>query len=156
MTGLEPIPYCTKKMDVDKVKRSVTSSLRSDSVLVQSSVMTQATLAIRPLVSVVTPFYNTTRYLAQCIESVLTQSYSEFEYILMDNCSTDGSGKIAEAYARRDPRIRLIRCSEFVSQLQNYNRALNEISDASRYCKILQADDYIFPQCLELMVQAFE
>ena len=110
----------------------------------------------RPLVSVITPFYDTARYLAQCIESVLAQSYAEFEYILMDNCSTDGSGEIAETYARRDPRIRLIRCSEFVSQLQNYNRALAEISDASQYCKIVQADDYIFPQCLELMIQAFE
>ena len=118
--------------------------------------MTQETLAIRPLVSVVTPFYNTARYLAQCIESVLAQSYSEFEYILMDNCSTDSSGEIAQIYAWRDPRIRLIRCSEFVSQLRNYNRALMEISDASQYCKIVQADDYIFPRCLELMVQAFE
>jgi glycosyltransferase involved in cell wall biosynthesis len=94
--------------------------------------------------------------LAQCIESVLAQSYSEFEYILMDNCSTDRSGEIAQIYARRDPRIRLVRCSEFVSQLRNYNRALMEISDASQYCKIVQADDFIFPQCLELMVQAFE
>ena len=118
--------------------------------------MTQATLAIRPLVSVVTPFYNTAGYLVQCIESVLTQSYPEFEYILMDNCSTDGSGEIAQTYARRDARIRLIRCSEFASQLRNYNRALAEISDVSQYCKIVQADDYILPQCLELMVQAFE
>src|SRR5215471_11164183 len=118
--------------------------------------MTQATVAIRPLVSVVTPFYNTARYLVQCIESVLTQSYPEFEYILMDNCSTDGSLEIAESYARRDARIRVIRCSEFVRQLQNYNRALAEISDASQYCKIVQADDYIFPECLELMVQAFQ
>ena len=110
----------------------------------------------RPLVSVVTPFYNTASYLAQCIESVLKQSYSEFEYILMDNCSTDGSSEIAETYARRDSRIRLIRCSEFLSQLQNYNRALKEISDASQYCKIVQADDYIFPDCLQLMVQLFQ
>ena len=60
------------------------------------------TIVTRPLVSVVTPFYNTASYLAQCIESVLKQSYSEFEYILMDNCSTDGSSEIAETYARRD------------------------------------------------------
>src|SRR5229473_6975187 len=120
------------------------------------SAMAQTTLATRPLVTVVTPFYNTARHLAQCIESVLTQSYAEFEYILMDNCSTDGSAEIAESYARRVPRMRVIRCSEFVPQLKNYNRALAEISDASQYCKIVQADDYIFPGCLELMVQAFE
>jgi glycosyltransferase involved in cell wall biosynthesis len=123
---------------------------------VQFRIMTQTTVASRPLVSVVTPFYNTARYLAQCIESVLTQSYPNFEYILMDNCSTDGSDDIAETYARRDPRIRLIRCSEFRSQLANYNRALAEISEASQYCKMVQADDYIFPECLDLMVQAFE
>jgi len=118
--------------------------------------MAQATLAIRPLVSVVTPFYNTAPYLAQCIESVLAQTYPHFEYILMDNCSTDGSGEIAESYARRDPRIRLIRCTQFLSQLANYNRALTEICQASEYCKIVQADDWIFPECLQSMVLAFQ
>jgi glycosyltransferase involved in cell wall biosynthesis len=113
-------------------------------------------MANRPLVSVVTPFFNTAPYLAECIESVLAQSYSEFEYILMDNCSTDGSSEIAATYASRDPRIRLIRCSQFLSQLANYNRALREISGDSTYCKIVQADDYIFPECLRLMVRAFE
>lgn len=118
--------------------------------------MVQSMSAIRPLVSVITPFYNTAQYLGECIESVLGQSYSEFEYILVDNCSTDGSREIAESYERRDPRIRLVRSSEFVSQLKNYNRALGTISSVSKYCKIVQADDFIFPQCLELMVQAFE
>ena len=86
---------------------------------------------------------------------MLAQSYTHFEYILMDNCSTDGSSEIAAAYAARDPRIRLIWCSHFFSQLANYNRALAEISEASTYCKIVQADDYIFPDCLQLMVRAF-
>lgn len=108
------------------------------------------------LVSVVTPFHNTAEYLAQCIESVLAQSYSNFEYILVDNCSTDGSGEIAEKYARLDCRIRLVRRSALLSQVQNYNSALAEISDASQYLKIVQADDAIFPSCLELMLQAFE
>jgi glycosyltransferase involved in cell wall biosynthesis len=112
--------------------------------------------ASRPLVSVVTPFYNTAPYLAQCVESVLAQTYAEFEYILVDNCSADGSTEIAESYARCDPRIRLIRRSQFLSQVQNYNAALTEISENSKYCKIVQADDYIFPECLRLMVEAFE
>jgi glycosyltransferase involved in cell wall biosynthesis len=110
----------------------------------------------RPLASVVTPFYNTAPYLAQCIESVLVQSYGQFEYLLVDNCSTDGSTEIAENYAHRDPRIRLIRHSQLLSQVENYNGALTEISEESVYCKIVQADDYIFPECLRLMVEAFE
>jgi len=110
----------------------------------------------QPLVSVVTPFHNTAAYLAECIESVIAQSYSNFEYILVDNCSTDGSTEIAERYLGRDPRIRLLRRSMLLSQVQNYNRALEEISSASKYCKIVQADDFIFPDCLHLMVQAFE
>ena len=109
-----------------------------------------------PLVSVVTPFYNTAPYLAQCIESVLRQSYSRFEYILSDNCSTDGSSEIAETYARRDHRIRLIRQPRLLTQVQHYNATLSQISDASQYCKMVQADDFIFPACLELMVQTFE
>jgi glycosyltransferase involved in cell wall biosynthesis len=104
----------------------------------------KAALESRPLVSVVTPFYNTAAYLSECIESVLKQTYTEFEYILADNCSTDGSAEIAESYARQDSRIRLVRYSDFVAQLPNYNRALREISRSSQYCKIVQADDYIF------------
>jgi glycosyltransferase involved in cell wall biosynthesis len=110
----------------------------------------------QPLVSVVTPFHNTAAYLAECIESILAQTYSNLEYLLVDNCSTDGSTEIAERYTRRDPRIRLIRRPKLLSQVQNYNGALTEISGVSKYCKIVQADDFIFPDCLNLMVQAFE
>ena len=110
----------------------------------------------QPLVSVVTPFHNTAKYLAQCIESVLGQTYEHFEYILVNNCSTDGAGDIAESLARRDSRIRIIHRSKLLSQVQNYNAALAEISPESKYCKIVQADDYIFPDCLKLMVRAFE
>jgi glycosyltransferase involved in cell wall biosynthesis len=110
-----------------------------------------------PLVSVVTPFYNTRDYLAECIEGVLSQTYTNWEYTLVDNCSTDGSSDIANQYAARFPdRIRLIRTDSFLSQVQNYNFALSRIRPESKYCKMVQADDWIFPDCLRSMVQAGE
>ncbi len=109
------------------------------------------------LVSVVTPFYNTREYLAECIESVLAQTYQNWEYVLVDNCSDDGSSEIAESYASRCPsKIRLIRTESHLSQVANYNFALSRISPYSKYCKIVQADDHIFSECLRMMVCVFE
>jgi glycosyltransferase involved in cell wall biosynthesis len=110
-----------------------------------------------PLVSVVTPFYNTREYLAECIESVIRQTYTNWEYILVDNCSTDGSSDIAKKYAAQFPdKIRLIRTDSFLSQVQNYNFALSRISPDSKYCKMVQADDWIFPDCLRSMTELAE
>jgi glycosyltransferase involved in cell wall biosynthesis len=111
---------------------------------------------VKPIVSVVTPFHNTGTYLGECIESVLAQTFGDFEYLLVDNQSTDGGGAIAEAYARRDPRIRFLTTSELLKQVPNYNNALRQISPDTRYCKIVQADDWIFPQCLAEMVALAE
>ena len=109
-----------------------------------------------PKVSVITPVYNTAEYLAQCIESVIAQSYSNWEYHIVDNCSTDGSGEIAESFAARDNRIHVHAASDFVSQVANYNRALEHVGRDSVYCKMVQADDWIYPECLEQMVQVAE
>lgn len=109
-----------------------------------------------PLVSIVTPFHNTSPYLDQCIQSVLEQTFRDFEYILVDNCSTDGSDEIAEKYARQDSRIRFIRRRTLLSQVRNYNTALEEISNGCAFVKIVQADDFLFPPCLESMLGVFE
>ncbi len=110
-----------------------------------------------PLVSVVTPFYNTRDYLAECIESVLRQSYRNWEYVLLNNRSTDGSEKIVQSYVDRFPdKIRLVHTGSFLSQVKNYNFALSLISPDSKYCKMVQADDWIFPECLRNMVDLAE
>jgi glycosyltransferase involved in cell wall biosynthesis len=109
-----------------------------------------------PLVSVVTPFYNTADFLRECIESVLAQTYHHFEYLLVDNQSTDGSAAIAADYARKDSRIRMIRNAKFVAQVPNYNGALRHVARKANYVKVVQADDWIFPECLERMVAVAE
>ena len=105
-----------------------------------------------PLVSVVTPVYNSAKYIRECIESVLGQTYRHFEYVVMDNCSTDRTLEIVRGYAERDPRIRVLAAEEFVGPDPNANRAVRAIDPASRYVKIVHADDWLFPECLERMV----
>ena len=61
-----------------------------------------------PLVSVITPFYNTREYLAECIESVLRQTYTNWEYIFVNNCSTDGSEEIVQQLRAIDSRTRCV------------------------------------------------
>ncbi len=113
--------------------------------------------ATNPLVSVVTPFFNTEAYLEECIASVIRQTYPNWKYVLVNNRSTDRSADIAARYAREFPdRIRVEHNPDFLSQVQNYNRALSFVSPESRYCKIVQADDWIFPDCLRSMVEVAE
>jgi glycosyltransferase involved in cell wall biosynthesis len=109
-----------------------------------------------PLVSVITPFYNTEEYIAECIESVLAQSYLRWEYILVNNQSTDASRAIAERYAQRDSRIRLLDTPKHLGQVENFNAALRYMSPESQYCKMVLADDWLFPECIERMVALAE
>jgi glycosyltransferase involved in cell wall biosynthesis len=107
-------------------------------------------------VSVITPFYNTEAYLAEAIESVLAQTYQDFEYLLVNNRSTDRSLEIAEEYARRDPRIRIVTNTDFLEQDMNFSEGFRLMSPESRYAKMVLADDWIFPRCLEQMVAVAE
>lgn len=109
-----------------------------------------------PLVSVVTPVYNGEKYLRQCIESVLAQTYSNWEHDIVNNCSTDRTLDIAREYAAADPRIRVHDNDQFVGTDANHNIAFRQISPASKYCKVVAADDWIFPECLEKMVSLAE
>lgn len=109
-----------------------------------------------PLVSVVTPVYNGERYLRQCIESVLAQTYPNWHYAIVDNCSTDGTLAIANEYAARDPRIRVHRNPAFVKAIANYNNAVRQADPSSAYVKVVAADDWLFPECLDRMVKCAE
>jgi len=112
--------------------------------------------ASEPLVSIVTPVYNEEQYLAECIESVLAQTYQHWDYTIVDNCSTDGSVEIAQRYAARDRRIRIHRNKQFLPVIPNHNSALRQVSPESKYCKVVLGDDWIFPMCLEQMVAVAE
>ena len=110
----------------------------------------------KPLVSVLTPVYNGATDLAECIESVLAQTYSNWEYLIVNNHSTDATLKIAEGYARSDERIRVHSNDSLLDIIANHNRAFRLASASSKYCKIVSADDWLFPECLERMVDLAE
>jgi glycosyltransferase involved in cell wall biosynthesis len=109
-----------------------------------------------PLVSIITPVYNGEKYLAECIESVLNQSYKNWDYCIVNNCSTDKTREIAEEYARKDPRIRVHNNSAFLNIYDNLNHAMRQLAPGSKYCKVVHADDLLFPECVEKMVQLAE
>ncbi|MBS1841136.1 MAG: glycosyltransferase family 2 protein [Acidobacteria bacterium] len=109
-------------------------------------------MKIDPLVSVLTPVRNGQPYLAQCIESVLSQSYSNFEYIIVDNCSTDDTLQVAQKYAQQDERIKVVSNESLLDIIANHNKAFGLISPEAQYCKIVSADDWLFPDCIEKLV----
>lgn len=108
----------------------------------------------QPFVSILTPIYNAGKYLAQCIESVLRQTYQNWEYVIVDNRSTDQSYQIAEQYSAKDPRIRIVQNKVHLPLMPNLNHSMRQISTKSEFCKVVHADDWLFPECLERMVQA--
>jgi len=106
-----------------------------------------------PLVSVVTPVYNGGEYLRECIESVIAQTYTNWRYTIVDNCSTDDTQQIAQHYAQLEPRICVHTNRVFLPIIDNHNHALSLIESDSAYCKLISGDDWMFPECLEKMVQ---
>jgi glycosyltransferase involved in cell wall biosynthesis len=110
----------------------------------------------QPFVSVLTPVYNGAKFLRECIESVLNQDYENWEYVLVNNHSTDDSLDIMKEYAAKDDRIRIHNNKDFLPQMQNLNHAFRQISPKSKYCKVVHADDWMYPQCLTKMVEVGE
>lgn len=92
------------------------------------------------LISVIIPVYNSQEYLPKCIESVLNQSYSNLEIIIINDGSTDDSGKICDSYAQKDSRIKVIhKKNGGVSSARNIG--LEEVT--GKYIGFIDADDYI-------------
>src|SRR5262245_58387599 len=108
------------------------------------------------LVTVLTPVYNGGQYLAQCIESILAQTYQNWEYIIVNNRSTDDSLQVAQRYAEQDCRLRVLNNDRFVTLAENHNIAFRQIGPDSQYCKVLHADDWLFAECLGKMIRLAE
>lgn len=108
----------------------------------------------RPRVSIGLPVYNGELHLREALDSLLSQSFVEFEIILSDNASTDGTQAICRAYAERDTRIRYVRQEENIGPTANFNFVLSE--SISPYFMWAAHDDVWDPDFLGEMVSILD
>jgi glycosyltransferase involved in cell wall biosynthesis len=105
-----------------------------------------------PTVSICVPTYNGERYLRPCLDSVLVQTHGDFELLIVDDASTDGTPELLDAYAARDSRVRLVRNASNRGLVGNWNRCI-ELARA-RWIKFAFQDDLLAPDCVERMLAA--
>lgn len=106
-----------------------------------------------PKVSIIVPVYNTEKYLKACVESILSQSFTDFELILSDDGSSDSSGKICDEYRIRDSRVIVIH-KESTGVSDTRNVALD--CAKGKYIAFVDSDDVIDSDTIQICVQALE
>ena len=102
-------------------------------------------------ISIIIPVYNVEHYLDRCIDSVLRQTHSNFEALLIDDGSTDDSGDICDRWAKKDPRIRLVHHDTNYGTSEARNAGLAAAS--GNYIVFVDGDDYISPWFYEHMIK---
>ena len=108
---------------------------------------------MNPTVSIIIPVYNAEPYLRRCVESILGQEYMDYELLLIDDGSRDGSGAICDEYGARDTRVRVIhKENEGVSAARNL--AIDNAKGT--YLQFVDSDDWITPDATKLLVRAAE
>lgn len=105
-------------------------------------------------VSVCLPVYNGEKFLSEAIESILAQTFTDFELLLSDDCSTDSSYEIMEKYARRDKRVKAWRNEKNRGLFGNWNLTMGRAG--GKYIKPFAQDDFCKPTFLQLLVDALD
>src|SRR5690554_3771613 len=100
--------------------------------------------------SIITPSHNSTQFISATIQSVLNQSTSDWELIIVDDCSSDNSVEVVQSFVERDSRIKLIQLSENSGAAVARNRAIEAAQ--GRYIAFLDSDDRWLPNKLEKQV----
>lgn len=104
----------------------------------------------KPLISIIVPVYNTERYLSRCIDSILNQSFKDFELLLIDDGSKDGSGTICDEYASKEKRVHVWhQVNQGVSAARNVG--LKHVQGEWIYFP--DSDDVLIPNAFEMMME---
>ena len=105
------------------------------------------------IISIIVPVYNTSKFLAKCINSILEQSYRDYELLLVDDGSTDNSGKICDQFASEDSRIRVFhKPNGGVDSARN----LGIENAKGNYFYFVDSDDTLLPGCLETLISGYQ
>ena len=104
--------------------------------------------------SVLMVVYNQEQYIAAAIESVLRSSYTDFEFIIVDDCSTDKTVSIIHAYGQNDGRIKFVANQQNLGQFANRNKAAQMAK--GKYIKYFDSDDIMYPNCIEIMLRSMK
>ena len=92
------------------------------------------------MITVIVPVYNTEKYLNQCVESILAQTYTDFELILADDGSTDSSGEICDRYTLKDKRVKVIHIKNS-GPSEARNKAV--LLAKGEYISFIDSDDFV-------------
>lgn len=110
----------------------------------------QGTIKVQkmPLISIIVPVYQVKEYIDECVESLLTQTYSNLEILLVDDGSTDGSGEMCDTYAAKDARVRAIH-----QENQGLSAARNAGLDLAtgEFVAFVDSDDAVLPSYIEML-----
>lgn len=110
-----------------------------------------------PLISVVVPVYNAKAFLGRCIDSILAQTFTDFDLILVNDGSKDQSGEICEQYALKDNRIHVIHNkNRGAAAARNLGIAWSFENSDSQWFAYIDSDDWVHPQYLEFLLKAAE
>ena len=108
---------------------------------------------MNPMVSFVVPCYKLAHLLPECVNSILAQTYRQFEVLIMDNCSPDSTPEVAQSF--QDPRVKHIRNDVNIGHVRNFNKGIS--LSRGKYVWVLSADDFLkSPHVLEQFVGVME
>lgn len=111
-------------------------------------------MAESPLISVLMTAYNSGKYIADAIESVLASTLTDFELIIVDDCSKDNTVEIAKSYEQKDGRVKVFINEKNLGDYPNRNQAASYAK--GKYIKYLDSDDVLYPHGLDVMARAME
>jgi glycosyltransferase involved in cell wall biosynthesis len=106
-----------------------------------------------PLVSIGVPAYNAKKYIGETIQSILAQDYPNFELLIQDNCSTDGTWEMVQALAAQHPQITIEQNERNLGMVGNFNRVVNRAR--GQFVMTMGSDDLLLPNFVRRCIETF-